>query len=153
MYIINDACIDFNKPIPAEAMEKLAEFKDFFFEDAEDGTSSTLNISEAYGDMSDDLNKVVEILRPYGVAPLVGEYNRYYGDYEGYDVFTGERFESMDDVEYGGWLARDTAGKYDELIRAANDLVCYCIFHNKNLTKAQEYKLDDLKAALDALVG
>ena len=158
MTLYNNACISFNKKIPAEAMEKLMALSDtrpyfkrtFIFEDCDDGTSA-VSIDEACGDLTDELNEIVEILKPYGIAPLVGEYNRYYGDYDGFDVFTGERFESMDDVEYGGWLVRDTTGKYDELIRAARELVDYFQFHNKNCTKAQDERVENLKTALAGL--
>ena len=158
MTLYNNACISFNKKIPAEAMEKLNALtehdpyfkKDFIFEECDDGTSA-VSIDEALGDLTDELNEIVEIIKPYGVAPLIGEYNRYYGDYDGYDVFTGERFESMDDVEYGGWLVRDTNGKYDELIRAARELVDYFQFHNKNCTKAQDERVENLKTALAGL--
>jgi len=95
----------------------------------------------------------VEILKPYGIAPLVGEYNRYYGGYEGFDVFTGEHFESMDDVDYGKWLAGSETGRYDDLIRAATELVEYFRMHNKNTTKAQDEKVENLREALDKLAS
>lgn len=150
MTIYNNAAIHFNKKIPQEAFEKLGEIGEGdyqFYDDKETGLSY-LSIEEWYGDLCDELNEIVEALKPYGVAPLVGEYNRYYGDYDGYDVFTGEKFESMDDVEYGGWLVRDTTGKYDGLIQAARELVDYFSLHNKNCTKAQDEKVENLREAL-----
>ena len=154
MTIYNTGTIEFNKLIPANALEELSSFEDIEFRNTCDGKASVLVIGECAdlcGDLYDDLNTIVDILKPYGVAPLVGEYNRYYGDYDGYDVFTGERFESMDDVEYGGWLVRDTTGKYDELIRAARELVDYFQLHNKNCTKAQDERVENLKTALAGL--
>ena len=154
MTLYNTGNIEFNGLIPAEAMEELNIFEDVEFKKTSDGKASVLVIGECAdlcGDLYDDLNTIVDILKPYGVAPLVGEYNRYYGDYDGYDVFTGEHFESMDDVEYGGWLVRDTNGKYDWLIRAARELVDYFQLHNKNCTKAQDERVENLKTALAGL--
>ena len=159
MTIYNNGMIEMTGLIPAEALEKIQEldnarelpFGITRIDKTQDGSASVLVIEEECGYIDDDLNTIVEILKPYGVAPLVGEYNRYYGDYDGYDVFTGERFESMDDVEYGGWLVRDTNGKYDELIRAARELVDYFQFHNKNCTKAQDERVENLKTALAGL--
>lgn len=153
MTIFNNASIHFNNKIPQEAFEKLREIgdKEFQFCDDKGTCLPYLSIEERYGDLCDELNEIVEVLKPYGVAPLVGEYNRYYGDYDGYDVFTGECFESMDDVDYGRWLARDR--KYDDLIHAATELVDYFRMHNKNTTKAQDEKVENLREALDKLQG
>lgn len=156
MTLNNNATIEFNSLIPVEAMEKICEINRDFreaFLTTSNGGKSVLEIEEWYGDLSDELNEIVEILKPYGIAPLVGEYNRYYGDYDGYDVFTGEHFESMDDVHYGKWLVSSETGRYDDLIRAATELVEYFRFHNKNTTKAQYEKVENLRHALDKLQG
>jgi hypothetical protein len=152
MTIYNNATIKFNGLIPAEAMEKICELDEDFrecFSIENNDIVSVLGIEELPGDLSDSLNEIVDILKPYGIAPVVGEYNRYYGDYDGYDVFTGECFESMDDLGYGAWLARDR--KYDDLIRAACELVDYFQFHNKNTTKAQGEKVEKLRDELKKL--
>ena len=106
MQIVNNAKIRFNKKIPEDAIKKLNQIID-----AEDGTIyfaqepnyTYLEIEECWGDLCDTLNDLVEALKPYGISPEEGEFNRYYGDYDGYDVFTGERFESMDDESYGAY--------------------------------------------------
>ena len=154
MTLYNNASITFNARIHDEAMEKICENNDDFreaFLTTFDGGKTVLEIDEWPGDLRDDLNKIVEILKPYGIVPLFGEYNRYYGDYDGYDVFTGEHFESMDDVDYGKWLIRSKTGRYDDLIRAATELVDYFRMHNKNTTKAQDEKVENLRHALDKL--
>lgn len=148
MTIYNNACIEFNRAIPDDAMEKLRKYDAFYFGWSDLDHASTLEIEDVCGDLFDELNEIVEILKPYGVAPLVGEYNRYFGDYDGYDVFTGEKFKNMDDVEYGGWLAGQNETRYDDLIRAATELVDYFSMHNKNCTKAQDEKVENLREAL-----
>ena len=152
MTIYNNATIKFNGLIPPDVVEKICELNEDFrecFSIENNDIVSVLGIEELPGDLSDSLNEIVDILKPYGIAPVVGEYNRYYGDYDGYDVFTGECFESMDDLGYGAWLARDR--KYDDLIRAATELVDYFRMHNKNTTKAQDEKVENLRYALDKL--
>ena len=159
MTLYNNGMIEMTGLIPADALEKIQEldsarelpFGITRIGKSEDGSASVLLIEEECGNITDDLNEIVEILKPYGIAPLVGEYNRYYGDYDGYDVFTGECFESMADIDYGAWLVSEDAGKYDELIRAARELVDYFQLHNKNCTKAQDEKWENLKTALAGL--
>lgn len=41
--------------------------------------------------------------------------------------------------------------KYSDIIRNIDDIFDYFKFHSKNLTKAQEYKLDDLRNLIHEL--
>lgn len=41
--------------------------------------------------------------------------------------------------------------KYSDIIRNIDDIFDYFKFHSKNLTKTQEYKLDDLKDLIHEL--
>ena len=75
-----------------------------------------LEIVEKPGDLADTLNDLVDTLAGFGVAPVIGAANRYYGDADGYDVFTGEEFESMDDSEYGAWECKHFMAP-EELVR------------------------------------
>lgn len=163
MTICNNAAIEFNAIIPDEAMEKLAEYEECTFGKTwhPDGSSvSTLEYEEVYGDLVSDLNEIVEILKPYGVTPLIGEYNRYYGDYDGYDVFTGEKFESMDDVEYGRWALSNTIitakteyrDYLEKSLQETNDRLENAKGVNDFRRMAYfEGKIDGLKAALEAM--
>ena len=156
MTIHNNAQILFNGKIPDKALEKLKEFEDenFFFSDSKDGTVSVLEIEEKCGDITDDLNEIVNILKSYGIVPLVGECNRYYGDYDGYDVFTGEKFEPMDDESYGMYEAHaDMDKRYGALVKAAKDMVYACeqykfVVHSIVMKRAAELKnaLDDVES-------
>ena len=159
MELKNNGTIRFNKPIPEKGMKDLMDMEIDGFtyvnltapadkvgliwgglvtEREEDAQSAMLLIDEVEGDISDDLNNVVFILEHYEISPLVGECNRYYGDYEGYDVFTGEKFESMDDVDYGAWLV---SKKYANLVITVKHLISYFEKHGGNLTHEQYEKI------------
>ncbi len=159
MTLANNANITFDGVIPEEVLEKLNELIDedtMGFEIDLSGKASTLVIEEAWGDISDDLNEIVEILRPYGIKPLVGECNRYYGDYDGYDVFDGVAFISMDDEEYGAWLNEQAHAK---TIEAAKKVVDYCRSHKGEVngvygvkcTENREFIPAELRALIDEL--
>lgn len=159
MTLANNATIKFNGVIPKEAVEKLTELIDedtMRFALDSSGKASNLVIEEAWGDISDDLNEIVEILRPYGIKPLVGECNRYYGDYDGYDVFTGEAFESMDDEEYGAWLNKQT---HAETVAVAKKIVEYAKSHKEEAnsvygvkcTENREFIPAELRALIEEL--
>lgn len=101
----NNAEIRFTGIIPEEAMPKCKEIVGAFtdniwFEYSASCKQHILVIQEEPGDWLDTLNELVDYLRPYGIKPEVGCYNHYYGDWDGYDVFTGEKFESMDEGDY-----------------------------------------------------
>lgn len=109
MTIINSGTIYFNGLVTPEMQEilsrdvRLCRNENVCWEESEERDWSFLEIEDVCGNLQDDLNKIVDILAKYGIKPLVGEVNRYYGDFDGYDVFTGERFESMCCEDYGSW--------------------------------------------------
>lgn len=117
MYLINNASIDLTGPLPNEAKAEIIDiFCDEGLEDmARCGNRPAGNgyilLEDTPGDVRDVLNEIVDILKPYGIKPTLFEYNRYYGGCDGYDVFTGERFESMDAEDFGLRTASD-----DELV-------------------------------------
>lgn len=129
MYICNNATITFDGQIPAEVANQLnADYGEVGTFDTDKNGASVLYIEEVCGDISDELNAIVDTLRPYGIKPLVGECNRYYGDYDGYDVFDGAAFISMDDEDYGAWLNEQAHAK---TIEAAKKVVDYCRSHKE----------------------
>lgn len=135
MFICNNATITFNGTIPEKVMETLnADFSEIGTFDVNKDGDSVLYIEEVYGDIRDDLNEIVDALTPHGIKPLVGEYNRYYGDYEGYDVFDGAAFISMDDKDYGAWLNEQAHAK---TIAAAKKVVDYCKSHGEDSIPAE----------------
>lgn len=84
MYLCNNATITFDGLIPDEISQQLnADFSEIGTFDVDKDGASVLYIEEVYGDISGELNEIVETLAPHGIKPRFGEYNRYYGDYDG----------------------------------------------------------------------
>jgi len=110
-YYLNNAEITFNKPIPTEANRKLETLLQdcdhmYFSIDRESG-NAVLYIEEESGNLTDLLNEIVDVLHPYEVVPLTHEWNRYYGDNDGYDVFDGDKFIPMCDEDFGVFCLTD----------------------------------------------
>lgn len=131
MFICNNATITFDGRIPAEVANQLnADYGEVGTFDIDKNGASVLYIEEACGDISDDLNAIVDALKPHGIKPLVGECNRYYGDYDGYDVFDGAAFISMDDEDYGAWLNEQA---HAETVAVAKKIVEYAKSHKEEV--------------------
>ena len=131
MYICNNATITFDGRIPAEVANQLnADYGEVGTFDIDKNGASVLYIEEVCGDISDELNAIVDTLRPYGIKPCVGECNRYYGDYDGYDVFDGAAFISMDDEDYGAWLNEQA---HAETVAVAKKIVEYAKSHKEEV--------------------
>ena len=109
MTLYNNATIYFTHVIPETLRDKCNEIvgadESAYFKHGE--FVSALVLEDAAGDWMDTLNELVALLKPYGVVPNDGEANRYYGDDDGYDVFTGEQFVPMSDEEYGVYALPD----------------------------------------------
>ena len=78
---------------------------------------------------------------------VAGAYRNGYFETARYLLQVGEKLEKHEtDIDL-------TALYIDEVIKAAENLVDYFKFHNKNTTKAQDGKISNLENALDKLSG
>lgn len=145
MTLWNNAAIGFEGKLTEEVLNELKENYPEYMFSIDENREFSIEIEEVMGDLLDDLNEIVEKLAPYGVKPHVGEMNRYYGDYDGYDVFVGDKFESFDDEEYGEWLAeRRFSKQLSKLHAAVEDLLKMPV---DNLTQEQSEKIEAVREA------
>lgn len=149
MYICNNATITFDGRIPAEVANQLnADYGEVGTFDIDKNGASVLYIEEVCGDICDALNRIVCALVPYGIKPCVGACNRYCGDCDGYDVFNGAAFISMDDEDYGAWLNEQS---YADTLAAAKKVVEYCKTHKELICRDRDYIPAELRTLVEEL--
>lgn len=114
MHIYNDADISFTGPLPDDVIQTVEQYLksvglDSTVECGNDEKTGNgyLYVSSAMGNIRDNLNQIVEYTRPHGVKPEIHSYNRYAGDYDGFDLFTGEIFEVVDVEDFSLRTASD----------------------------------------------
>lgn len=104
MTIWNSGTLTVNQAMPAENVKQIQAVFD----------SETIYVEERYitfgdtpGDLLELLQKVADILQQNGLSIEKDSAVEYYGDMEGYNVWTGTGFQSMEHGEYAVYSLTD----------------------------------------------
>ena len=104
MTIWNSGTLTVNQAMPAEIVKQIQAVFD----------SETIYVEERYitfgdtpGDLLELLQKVADILQQNGLSIEKDSAVEYYGDMEGYNVWTGTGFQSMEHGEYAVYSLTD----------------------------------------------
>ena len=105
MTVWNNGTLTVDKPMPAAVCEKVHDLFD------NDPGVRVEGQSIAFEDTPDfrlsESSELQDLLAENGIGLLEGSLVEYYGDYDGYYVWTGSKFESMDHEDYAVYALTD----------------------------------------------
>lgn len=126
----NSGTLTVDKAMPAEIVQQIHAAFD---------SDETIYVGDRYitfgdtpGDLLECLQKVSEILQQNGLSIEKDSAVEYYGDMEGYNVWTGAGFQSMDHGEFAVYSLTD-----EELIKKMKERG-YCVCKEPDLCKSEK---------------
>lgn len=130
MTIWNSGFLTVDKAMPVEIIQQIQAVFD---------SDETIYVGDRHitfgdtpGDLLELLQKVSEMLQQNGLSIEKDSAVEYYGDMEGYNVWTGAGFQSMDHGEFAVYSLTD-----DELIKMIKERG-YCVCKELDLCKSEK---------------
>ena len=105
MTVWNNGTLTVDKPMPEEVCKKVCELFDSHPGVYVEGQSITFEDTPDY--RLNESSELQDLLAESGIGLELGSRVEYYGDYEGYYVWTGSKFESMDHEDYAVYALTD----------------------------------------------
>lgn len=125
MTVWNNGTLTVDKPMPEEVCKKVCELFDSHPGVYVESQSITFEDTPDY--RLDESKKLQDLLAEYDISIQKDSSVKYYGDYDGYYVWTGSKFESMDYWEYALYTLTD-----EELCNKLRERG-YCVCKEKEL--------------------
>ena len=105
MTVQNNGTLTVDRPMPEEVCKKIYELFDDCPGVYVDSQSITFADTPDY--CLNESSELQDLLAKNGIGLELGSRVEYYGDYEGYYVWTGSKFESMDHEDYAVYALTD----------------------------------------------
>ena len=105
MTVWNNGTLTVDKPIPKELSERILEIFDNCPGVYVEG--QTINFEDTPDFCLNESEELQKLLAENGISLQTGTLVEYYGDYDGYYVWTGSKFESMDHEKYAVYALTD----------------------------------------------
>lgn len=105
MTVWNNGTLMVDKPIPKELSERILELFDNCPGVYVEG--QTINFEDTPDFCLNESEELQKLLAKNGISLQIGTLVEYYGDYDGYYVWTGSKFESMDHEKYAVYALTD----------------------------------------------
>ena len=105
MTLWNSGTLVVDRPLPEDVCAKINEI--FAGDVSVYASGINITFEDTPGDIMSDLNRLAALLAESDIHIAKDEAVEYYGDYEGYNVWTGSKFKSMDHGDYAVYCLTD----------------------------------------------
>ena len=129
MTVWNNGTLTVDKPMPEDVCKKVCELFDSYPGVYVEGQSIIFEDTPDY--RLNESSELQDLLAENGIGLELGSRVEYYGDYEGYYVWTGSKFESMDHEDYAVYALTD-----EELCNIMKDRG-YCVCKDPGVCQKQ----------------